>query len=101
MAEYISKDSAISILDAKAEMAACTPAQPYFLKAAKMIELLPAADVAPVVHGMWVEKQSVFGETATCSNCGEKYYTVGILPHYCPNCGARMDLEEKNDPADF
>lgn len=45
MDEYISKESAISIFKAKAEMAVCTPAQSYFYKAAKMIELLPAADV--------------------------------------------------------
>ena len=56
MDEYISKESAISIFEAKAEMAVCTPAQPYFHKAAKMIELLPAADVAPVRHGRWICK---------------------------------------------
>ena len=53
MDEYISKESAISIFEAKAEMAVCTPAQSYFHKAAKMIELLPAADVAPVRNGRW------------------------------------------------
>ena len=49
MAEYINKESAISIFRAKAEMATCTPAQQYFYKAVKMLEALPAADVAPLV----------------------------------------------------
>ena len=56
MAEYISKESAISIFRAKAEMAVCTPAQPYFDRAAKMLELLTAADVAPVRHGRFRKK---------------------------------------------
>ncbi len=54
MDEYISKESAISIFEAKAEMAVCTPAQSYFHKAAKMIELLPAADVAPEQMRAWI-----------------------------------------------
>lgn len=64
---------------------------------ARVIDRVPTADVAPVVHGRWVEKQGGFWETATCSNCGEKYQTVGIIPHYCPNCGARMDKEASHE----
>lgn len=52
---------------------------------------LPAADVAPVVHGWWNADE-------TCSVCGEKS-TEGLdatkwnywFPNYCPNCGAKMD----------
>ena len=85
MDEYISKESAISILEAKAEMAVCTPAQPYFHKAAKMIELLPAANVAPVRHARWKSYGKNLGE---CSECGE---IVSVRSNYCPNCGAMMD----------
>lgn len=93
MAEYISKESAISIFRAKAEMAVCTPAQPYFDRAAKMLELLPAADVAYVRHGRWC----VDGVYVVCSVCNR--FTLSPIVKrlktfkYCPNCGAKMDLE--------
>lgn len=99
MAEYINKESAISIFNAKAEMAVCTPAQPYFANAAKMIEILPAADVAPVVHGMWIHtaiEDDDWGGTFhswTCSNCDFSACRNQNGTNYCPNCGAKMDLE--------
>lgn len=52
---------------------------------------IPAADVAPVVHGRW-KASSVLLE---CQNCGEIYSRLGgnggKAWNYCPNCGARMD----------
>ena len=95
MAEYISKESAISILEAKAEMAVCAPAQPYFHKAAKMIELLPAADVTPVRHGRLIRGGYACGETEwQCSVCNEtEWRTSPDRLKYCPFCGAKMDLE--------
>ena len=55
---------------------------------------IPAADVAPVVHGRWVPTESPFmNECEDCSVCG--YRTVwGHRYNYCPNCGARMDGAE-------
>lgn len=52
---------------------------------------LPAADVAPVVHGRWVPTEAPFmNEYEDCSWCG--YRTVwGNEYDYCPNCGAKMD----------
>ncbi len=55
---------------------------------------IPAADVEPVRHGRWGKKQGGFWEFAACSLCGEKTPTVGIIPNFCPSCGAKMDLEE-------
>lgn len=49
---------------------------------------IPAADVAPVVHGRWKRYGRNLGE---CSNCGE---IVNIRYNYCPNCGAKMDEVE-------
>lgn len=55
---------------------------------------IPAADVAPVVHGRW--EQDADGDWY-CTNCDE---VVAICESgrertyrkpYCPNCGARMD----------
>ena len=55
------------------------------LEPSQYIEILPAADVAPVVHGHRVDNG---GSYARCSQCD------GVLPlcaNYCPNCGAKMD----------
>lgn len=49
----------------------------------------PAADVAPVVHGRWVDAGRGI---KACSNCnhGIKEH-MAYANHYCPNCGAKMD----------
>lgn len=68
---------------------------------------IPAADVAPVVHGWWVGVDSSYWRwtpsggvsiphtTYSCERCGRG--TV-VKTHYCPNCGAKMD--EKGDVYD-
>ena len=54
-----------------------------------------AADVAPVVHGRWEQtKYPIMSECEDCSVCG--YRTVyGHGFKFCPNCGAKMDLEDE------
>ena len=56
---------------------------------------IPAADVAPVVHGRWVYGEDV---DIQCSVCGADAFTEGdyrqVKSRYCPNCGAKMDLTE-------
>lgn len=96
MPEYISKDSAISIFNAKEEMAVCTPAQPYFAKAAKMIELLPAADVAPVVPGQW----ECYSHSRYCGvdDYGDPIYRDGVV-YYCSNCRRKTVIKEKYCPS--
>lgn len=57
------------------------------------IETLPAADVALVVHGHWIEKEApVAHKYFECSNCGahENKHTA-IKGYYCWRCGAKMD----------
>lgn len=56
---------------------------------------LPAADVAPVIHGKWKCLNST--QKHFCSECGmdfDLYACFRKLYNYCPNCGAKMDLEE-------
>lgn len=62
-----------------------------FDEAVTRVENLPAADVAPVVHGRWKQTGAPFmNECEDCSVCG--YRTVwGHRFNYCPNCGAKMD----------
>lgn len=69
------------------------------------IDAFPAADVAPVRHGRWVDAYGVDTvgmvngvpwSDCTCSICGEYLTGSGEYPakgNYCPNCGARMDGE--------
>ena len=67
----------------------------------------PAADVVPVKHGKWIYWPGWVGnhdkriDDATCSICGFKHPTVlnvktpkDCLYKYCPECGAKMDLED-------
>ena len=50
------------------------------------------ADVAPVVHGRWIEhKKYIFGTMYDCSVCDNRILDNGHAWNYCPNCGARMD----------
>ena len=58
-----------------------------------MVSRFPAADVAPVRHGEWLPTTKWWqGGSAwkQCSECGILH--CGKSP-YCPNCGAKMDLE--------
>lgn len=59
----------------------------------------PAADVAPVVHGHWIEKEKYsFGIMYDCSLCDNRILDNGYSWNYCPNCGAKMDeSEDKNE----
>lgn len=67
-----------------------------YLVHAKIQRLLhdaPAADVAPVVHGRWIDNGIPESTLCGCSACG---FTCGAYTFsYCPNCGARMDASEK------
>ena len=60
-------------------------------------EYTPSADVAPVRHGKWIERKSFHAEggiSAKCSACQKDVQYLGNPLKYCPNCGAKMDLEE-------
>lgn len=66
-----------------------------FLMVTEMIQDAPAVDVVPVVHGKWeyigTDKN---GHVYRCANCAGR---IGLdyETEYCPNCGAKMDLEEE------
>ena len=83
--EYISRE---------AEIEAVKHAWAKGLEPSQYIEILPAADVAEVVHGRWIwneEGEIDWEQFYRCSNCGDKEYWES---NFCPNCGAKMDLEE-------
>lgn len=80
MAEYIDRAVCLSVLRAKANMAVLMDAAPYFEKAAQMLEKLPAADVAPVIH---------------CKDCKYSYENIdGLTCVYgpCVDCTVPEDF---------
>ena len=54
------------------------------------LAVIPAADVAPVVHGRW--EHCGFGKEVMCSVCRCEL-DDGWMYRHCPDCGARMDGE--------
>ena len=88
MAEYIEREAAKRRLNFD-----------YAYAAAKLLDELDAADVAPVVHGEW---RMVTGDdgslTAECTECDAVFDNLSMFEfalnyNYCPNCGARMGGE--------
>ena len=116
MAEYIDREAAVNsitaIMPSMSTPDGCGERDDLVLAAQEMcvdamqeINNIPAADVAPVRHGRWkgytksaYRGTDDFGDPiyrdATffcCSNCGRR---TAVKERYCPNCGAKMDLEE-------
>lgn len=65
--------------------------RPSFEDVQAIIPQVPAADVAPVRHGRWVECPIADG-IDQCSQCTFMVPEQNHYP-YCPNCGSKMDLE--------
>lgn len=92
MAEYIKRETAIKAVE-KADYTAIADdadsCKADYLR--EIIESVPAADVAPVVHGRWIQVDST---KCRCSHC-DIIALIALYPHgdknFCPNCGAKMD----------
>lgn len=89
MAEYIKKETLVHRLK-----------RPYLFNITQrifdIISEIPAADVAPVVHGRWVTHYRsgtpvAEGYISTCCDMWNNRKS-----DYCPNCGAKMDGERKD-----
>jgi NADH pyrophosphatase NudC (nudix superfamily) len=64
----------------------------------ELINAIPAADVAPVVHGEWLE----YLDEMKCSACKRRWNYCDNDTNtfnFCPNCGAKMDGGD-NDATD-
>ena len=60
------------------------------------IENAPTVDAVEVVHGRWKKVEVDLGNGIkthkfACSECG--FLKNTLTGNYCPNCGAKMDLE--------
>lgn len=105
MTEYIEREAAIAFMN-EVEPCICYNPDGVVYSATKdsdMLEFLraiPAADVVPVRHGRWNGHDIGNGRLSidedTCSLCRSRFYQIaetGCKWSFCPNCGARMDLE--------
>ena len=98
MAEYIDREAAVKAVKDYAHMVIDKGRKSLdtvddTLNIVARIEKIPAADVAPVAHGRWIEKTVPEGcRYFECSNCGahENRHTA-IKGYYCWRCGAKMD----------
>lgn len=91
MDEYIKREYAVdAVLDVYCDTPdidlSCEKFEAAILK-------IQAADVAPVRHGRW-GTHSDRPDSLICSVCKCGFDMWKHDPHnYCPNCGAKMDLE--------
>lgn len=109
MAEYIEREAAIAYIREQSEE--CQKAfeelggesgiyADAYNDLAEDFYSIPAADVAPVVHGRWVTHYRsgttvADGYVSTCCDMWNSRKS-----DYCPNCGAKMDESMPKDGAD-
>ena len=87
MAEYVTKEQVIDWYRPYGQTDEPIP----FETLVSDLRDMKTADVAPVRHGRWLPFHSTAaGDIQYCSAC-----EIGCTwkPNYCPNCGAKMDLE--------
>lgn len=125
MRDYISREAAIqtaehayhewnlamAAADGQRQINRCFKMQELCKAVASVFEDAPAADVGPVRHGRWEgythsrfcgydkDGDPIFrdGIVWYCSNLECRRKTV-IKEKFCPNCGAKMDLEDGDCP---
>ena len=96
MKEYIERDA---VLSHKRKMRGFDLCEEFWDEAVlcEVIEKIPAADVAPMVHGMWIYDRTYYeADECYCSLCNQFMTTAkGVRMNYCPRCGAKMDGGKK------
>ncbi len=98
MSDYISREAAIEAVREKFGCETCNGSNVGIIctfcdvgEAILMIKNIPTADVEPVRRGRWKRYSTTMME---CSLCGK--HTARHKFNYCPNCWAKMDLEDEN-----
>ena len=71
----------------------------------KVLNSVPTADVEPVRRGRWISWEKADNcvpspDRHECSVCHDAAQVLAngleLLSFYCPNCGAKMELEDEN-----
>ena len=125
MAEYIERNALENAM-ATAGANGKKEDRRVWARAICLLHAVQTADVAPVVHGRWIleahkdRANCRWNVIAECSECCDERKEIwsGFFPNvpdciardaslisaekveisnYCPNCGAKMDLEEQNN----
>lgn len=100
MKEYIPREDALNfetkISADPADIQAISQGMSLY---AEHIKAIPAADVAPVEHGKWGNRQICsnmcgYEYAMMCSVCNKPTYRISMMedmPPYCQFCGAKMN----------
>lgn len=115
MADYISREAAIAYIREQSEELQKAFEElggesgiyaDAYNDLAEDFHRIPAADVEPVRHGWWETFDSSYWRSTQygvqvidcvkirCGLCGRG---SAVRTNYCPNCGAKMDLEDENE----
>ena len=58
------------------------------------IDALLRVDAVEVEHGRWIDQSfAMNGGVVRFCTCSECRHEMAFETNYCPNCGAKMDLE--------
>ena len=92
MTEYIRKQDAVDAFNRAVQDVGILDADDI----ETVFGMLSYADVAPVVHGKWIEDEGEGYNGIHCSQCRFPipYGNVMMGYNFCPKCGAKMDKEE-------
>ena len=67
----------------------------------KYIDEATSVDAVEVVHGRWImgidEADYDYGVCSVCGFAEREHFPTLYTPNYCPNCGAKMDGERKDN----
>ena len=58
---------------------------------------LPTADVVEVKHGEWYLHPDGSGTCSNCNRIQKSVWDFDNIQNYCPNCGAKMDGERREN----
>lgn len=115
MSDYISRETAIAFIREQSEEMSKAFEElggesgiyaDAYNDLAEYFYRVPAADVEPVRRGWWKTFDSSYWRSTQygvqeidcvkirCGLCGRG---SAVRTNYCPNCGAKMDLEAEND----
>lgn len=94
MAEYIERAAAVKVVLRERKPTNSVAQNRMLSIIQRDLLTMRAADVAPVVHGRWgtgrfnLETGNYEEQCTRCRNFSKEYGKP-----YCPNCGAKMDIE--------